>query len=369
MFTFVNDFLRFRSIKRLYVRYERFLVPGMLLLGVLVDVVTFRTIQIHTALMILGLYAVLAGIMIGVIHWYDATNHLIEKPSKTAYLRVLAPLIVQFTFGALLSASLIFYWFSGSFAVSWPFILLLIFLMGANDVFREYYLRPFVQLSVYAFILFSVLAVALPFVFHSLSAWVFILAGGISAFIIFLYLKILFQIRPDLVRLRSVLSISISSIFLLMNVLYFLNIIPPIPLSLTDSGVYHFVERSGSLYLVSSEQESFLDTVIPRQTIHTAPGERVYVFTSIFAPLELNTEVVHHWQRYEAGEGWVSVNRLNYSISGGRQRGYRGYSYITHYEPGKWRVDVETARGQVIGRVSFSIEKVDALPSLIISEK
>ncbi len=359
MISFVKNFLRFRALKRLYARYERVMVPGMLLVGVLVDVLTFRTISVSTAFIVLGVYAVIAGMVIAFMHWYDSDKKLIEKPTALGYLRLVAPLIVQFTFGALLSASLIFYWFSGAVTVSWPLILALIILMGANDVFREHYLKPIVQLSVYYFILFSVLSVALPFVYNSISPWAFASAGLGSLLLAGGYVAVLFRLRPDLRHLQPHPVIPIVIIFVVMNGLYFFNVIPPIPLSLTDTGVYHSVERSGDGYVVLAEEESLLEQLLPGQTIHTTAGERVYVYASIFAPVDLNIVVVHHWQQYVDGEGWVSVNASSYSISGGRADGYRGYSYLTGHAPGKWRVDVETLRGQVIGRVRFSIEETD----------
>ncbi len=369
MLNFAKKILRFRALKRLYARHERALVPAMLLIGVVVDVVTFRTIEVNTAFLVLGVYAVLAGVMIALMHWYDSSKRLIEKPTGFGYLRLIAPLIVQFTFGALLSASLIFYWFSGAFTVSWPFILAIILLMGANDVFREQYLKPIVQLSVYYFILFSVLSVAFPFLFNSLSSWVFVSAGIASLVLALVYIRLLFLLRPDLLHMRPHPMIPVGVIFLVMNGLYFLNIIPPIPLSLTDAGVYHSVERTGSTYTVLAEEESLIDQILPGETIHAVPGERIYVYASIFAPVDLNTTVVHHWQRYIEGQGWVSVNRLSYNISGGRADGYRGYSYATSHSPGTWRVDVETQRGQVIGRVRFEIEEPDGPLALIEHKK
>ncbi|NQV89348.1 MAG: DUF2914 domain-containing protein [Parcubacteria group bacterium] len=359
MISFVKNFLRFRALKRLYARHERLMVPGMLLIGVLVDVLTFRTISVSTAFIVLGVYAVIAGVMIALMHWYDSGKRLIEKPTALGYVRLVAPLIVQFTFGALLSASLIFYWFSGAFTVSWPLILALIILIGANDVFREHYLKPIVQLSVYYFILFSVLSVALPFVYNSVSPWAFGSAGLGSLLLVAVYVAILFRLRPDLRHLQPHPAIPIMIIFAVMNGLYFFNVIPPIPLSLTDTGIYHSVERSGGGYTVLAEQESLLEQILPGQTIHAYAGERVYVYASIFAPVDLDTTVVHHWQHYIDGEGWVSINASSYGISGGRADGYRGYSYLTGHSPGKWRVDVETVRGQVIGRIRFSIEETD----------
>ena len=43
------------------------------------------------------------------------------------------------------------------------------------------------------------------------------------------------------------------------------------------------------------------------------------------------------------------------SIAGGRDGGYRGYS-LTTVNSGNWRVNIETERGQLIGRVKFKVE-------------
>ena len=45
------------------------------------------------------------------------------------------------------------------------------------------------------------------------------------------------------------------------------------------------------------------------------------------------------------------------AIAGGRDKGYRGYTFKQRVMPGEWRVDVETAEGRVIGRVSFRVEE------------
>lgn len=355
MFQAVKEFLRFRVAKQFYVRHERLLVPLMLLMGVVIDVVTFRSIDVTTAFALLGVYTVIAGVMILFMHHHDARQGILERPSSTNYLRIVAPLIVQLTFGALLSAALIFYWFSGSFIVSWPLFVLLIALMAGNDVFREHYLRPTVQIAIFYFVLFSTLATALPFLVGSISPVAFVIAGVASFVLMAGYIVLLFRVRPDLRLMRPSLWISMVGIFFVMNAAYFLNIIPPIPLSLTESGVYYSVERRGSEYVFEAPDQSWLESLLPGQTITLESGQRVYAFASIFAPVDLNTTVIHDWQRL-TDNGWVSVSRLSYSIVGGRQDGYRGYSYITNHTAGKWRVDVETLRGQVIGRISFTIE-------------
>ena len=70
----------------------------------------------------------------------------------------------------------------------------------------------------------------------------------------------------------------------------------------------------------------------------------------------MSVKVVHDWQYYDEGkEEWISSTKIPFSITGGRGNGYRVYSKKDNVFPGKWRVDVETERGQVIGRIRFDI--------------
>ncbi|MFQ5627716.1 MAG: DUF2914 domain-containing protein [bacterium] len=42
----------------------------------------------------------------------------------------------------------------------------------------------------------------------------------------------------------------------------------------------------------------------------------------------------------------------------GRDKGYRGYTFKRHVQPGDWRIDVEIETGalrQVLGRIDFEI--------------
>ncbi|MBU0646112.1 DUF2914 domain-containing protein [Patescibacteria group bacterium] len=344
---------RYKKIKFFLEKYERFMVPGMLVLGVIADFVTFRSIRISTAFIILGIYLVLAGLAIAFINLVDEkvwSQNLIVK-----YLRLVAPLAVQFTFGALLSASLIFYWFSGALSVSWPFIIIIALLMMSNEVLREYYLSPSVQISVYFFILFSIFSLMFPFFTNSIEVWVFVAGGIASLAAISIYVRLLSRFIIQIKQQRYLMFWMIGIIFALMNGLYFTNSIPPIPLSLREAGAYHQVVRAGDNYVVQAEAESLLQRLWPGQTIHANQGERIYVFSSVFAPADLKTRIYHDWQYRQNGK-WVTRSRPSFAVSGGREAGYRGYSYSTNLAPGQWRVQVETERGQVLGRVRFTVE-------------
>jgi hypothetical protein len=351
--------MKLNKIKDLYLEYERVLIPATLVAGVVVDMITFQSINIGTAFSLLAVYLGIAGLVITFMNLYDH-EVITWRRDLLKYIRVGSPLIIQFAFGALLSAIFIFYFFSGSLAISWPFILVVISLMVSNDIFREYYTKPTVQLGIYFFILFCYLVLVLPFLLDNLAAWVFLLGGTASLVFIWGYIHLLSKYLEKIAEKKTVLISVISCIFIVMNIFYFTNIIPPVPLSLRDSGVYHSLNRnSQGNYEVKVEEKQWYDYLIPGQTIHINENDEIYVYTAIFAPNNLTTQIVHHWHYYdEQQEQWVSADKLPFVIEGGREDGFRGFSVKSNIWSGSWRVDVETQRGQVVGRVEFELEEI-----------
>lgn len=344
-----------KKIKKWYEKYERWLIPGSLVVGFIVDAVTFQSINLELAFTFLFFYLLISLATITFIHFYD--EGLVSQESTILeYIKLFAPIIIQYTFGALLSGFLIFYGFNGVLSTSWPFILIIVFLMISNDLLKRYYIHTAVQISVYYFILFSFLALVLPFLFKSLSAWIFIISGVVSFFLIRFYVGSMALYVKEIKNNDKILTWSVSIIFLAMNLFYFTNIIPPIPLSLRESGVYHDVERQlGSTeYNFYKEKYSWIDNF--RLYPHISYDDSIYVFSSVFAPINLEADIVHHWQYYdEETEEWVSTEKIEFPITGGRDGGYRGYSEKNNIRPGFWAVDIEAGRGQDIGRVRFKV--------------
>lgn len=354
----------YQKLKIFYNRYERWLMPTMLFVGFLADYVTFVNIEINTALIILFIYWIVCALAIFFIYAFDAG----KIPERFRSIRLFVPLVIQFTFGGLLSNSFIFYWFSGSIWVSWPFILAFVILMISNDAFRHYFLKPILQLSVFYFATFSIFSVILPFKFNSLNPWLFVLAGIISFVFIILYI---FGIRvfagKEKLNLTE-LFVSIFIIFFIANLFYFLNLIPPVPLALREVGVYHNIIKNGNKYVLKGEQRSFWQKLLHRQTIHLTPGERAYVFSAIFAPKALSTKIIHEWQYKDEIRGeWITKDKLLFNLTGGRKEGFRGYTLKTVLPEGKWRVFVKTPRGQALGRITFKIQNSKTKVELVDS--
>ena len=157
-----NFHLRYQKTKDLYRRYERVLLPATLFFGFAADYVTFKHIRVSASLTVLLVYFVLAGVAIAFTRYYDAGR----IPEKLRFARLFASLIIQYTFGALLGASFVFYWYSASFAASWPFIAIIALLMVGNEALRRYIQRPLAQLCAYYFITFSFFFVAISYLLN-----------------------------------------------------------------------------------------------------------------------------------------------------------------------------------------------------------
>ena len=90
--------------------------------------------------------------------------------------------------------------------------------------------------------------------------------------------------------------------------------------------------------------------------IKYSPGDSLFIFTSIFAPADLKKKVNHHWQWFNGKtENWETMDRIIFEIQGGREQGYRGYTYKQNIVEGKWKVDVITSDNMILGRINFTV--------------
>jgi hypothetical protein len=275
--------------------------------------------------------------------------------------------VLQFCFGGLFSTFLVFYSRSASFGASWPFLLVLVLIMIGNEVFKKHYSRFVFQLSVYFFALFSFSVFAIPLLIHKLGAWVFILSEAVSVVLICLFILFINFFSPTARKAGRLIFVSLGSIFILLNFLYFTDLIPPLPLSLKESGVYHELNKNAEgNYVVKKEVAPLKDIVTGYRTFHLVRGQAAYVYSAVFSPSKLDAKVVHHWQHYDDTEDkWIEYGKIRLNVVGGRDGGYRTYSAVYNLKPGKWRVNVETEGGQIIGRIKFRVVASSTVPPLV----
>ncbi len=353
MFSRLSRYRLDHRLKSVYERYQQFLMPGLLFFGFVVDIITFRSLDLGTSLIILGAHAIVVTAAIIYANLYDRAS---SPPAGAvfSYLRFTATLAQQFSVGALLSASLLFYWFSGAFSASWPVMIMLVALMASNEVFRAAFLRPIVQIGLYAFVLLSYAVLLFPYLLRSLGPTTFVLGAVASTVVSVSVAAITSKAGSRREGILRNVGVPIA-VFGAFASLYFLDVIPPVPLAIREAGIYHALEVRGGVSVPVDEAESPLAALWPGQAVQADPDGRLYAFVSVFAPAELTTSIYHRWQRYDDAAGeWRDVTRQSYPIRGGRDDGYRGYTYTSRATPGKWRVIVETARGQVLGRIPFT---------------
>lgn len=278
--------------------------------------------------------------------------------------------LLQFFFGGLLSTYMVFYFRSGTFWVSWPFYLLLTAAFFANEQFKSQYTRLEFQLSVFFLSLFCFLIFILPVVVHVMGRLVFLLSGVLSLGLWWLFVRALRgRARENVSRRIPTVVASSAAIFVVINVLYFLNVIPPLPVSLQDASILHSIQRTAAgTYVVQAEKQGWLGffRLVPR--FHSAPGEPIYFYSAVFSPTSLNTDIIHEWQMYDGRRGWVTADRIPLTVRGGRDGGYRTYSAKSGLRPGAWRVNVEIPTGAIVGRFRFDVLAESGEPAALKTE-
>jgi hypothetical protein len=352
-----------------YWKYERRLSSLGIISGFLFDIFTLTRVDQTLENIWVGFHLIVAAVGILMLNLYEEGKLKAKVPGRAHFWWTF---VIQFAFGGLFSVYLVFYSRSANFFASWPFLLVLALNFIANERLRERYARADFQMTtLFLGILFYNIYIV-PIILKSISTEIFIVSGLISLALMGLYIFLLSSLTPKrLWKERWVLFGSILGSFLLINILYFTDLIPPIPLSLKQAGVYHSIYRdsnSASGYTALDEyqdNEKWYRYFLPAETIHLAAGQTAYVYTAIFAPTNFATSIVHRWLLYDpAAKKWLTESRVPLTIRGGRDNGYRTFSLKGNLTPGKWRVSVETSSGQVIGRLDFRVEPA-AFPPIL----
>lgn len=342
------------NLKQFLHKYEKYLSPAAMVFGFIVDSLTLTRADVWLDNLILLSYLALAGAAILLLNAHEAG--LGQKFQK---IFLLLPLAMQFAFGGLFSGFVVLYSRSASIAVSWPFLAILIIILIGNEYFRNRYRVLIFQTAIYFVAIFSYFIFAVPVLLNSIGPLVFLLSGIISLVAIALVIWLISKAAPEKFEsYNRTLKYSILGIFIAFNFLYFTDIIPPIPLALKDIVLAHSVSHvQNNQFSVAFEPPRwyhFFRDFNPNY--HRVENEPVYVFSTIYAPAKLRTNIIHEWSHFdEAKNKWVVRSRLEYSLFGGRGQGFRGFSFKTVVEPGKWKVAVKTKTGQTLGRTKFKV--------------
>ena len=353
----------------LYKKFEKWISPVGLIYGFIFTSLTLTRVDmfLENFWIILHLVIAIFGILALTLFENKAEKKNLGEEEKLKFHFYLT-LIIQFAFGGLFSTFFVFYMRSTSFSDSWPFILILLLLLIGNERWKKHYQRLSFQISILFISLYLFLVFALPVLFHRLGDDLFIYAGLISLIITFLFTLLLRRFAQEKFKSsHNILKISLGGIFIVMNVLYFTNIIPPIPLSIKTAGIYHSVVRDvDGNYDVKNEVTTWEGYFNKYPVFHKQIGETVYAFSAIFSPVSFDMNIFHQWQYYdEVKRQWTDYTRIALPITGGRENGFRTYSHMQLLSPGLWRVKVITDSGKILGKINFKVEEATTTPVLI----
>jgi hypothetical protein len=347
--------------------HERTLSALGMIAGFVSDNLLFRRIDLPNTQVIFGAYLSLAALSIAGLHFLERRA---REGRMYARWRALFPMATQFALGGLWSGFLVFYSRSAVLTDSWPYLGLLAGFLIGNELLKAYHSRLVFTTVLFYFGLFSFAIVTLPIYTHTIGRLTFLGSGfaATGALILFLYVLTLIN-RAQYAAVKGWIGAGVGTVYVLMNVFYFTNTLPPLPLALAKGGIFHAVKKTGDVYAASAESSPWPTWFGAPPVIHVMRGQSIAAYSAVFAPIRLTTQIVHRWRHYDPKTGhWITVSRVAFAINGGRDGGYRGYTVKHNPQAGDWRVDIDTGEGQLIGRIAFRVEAAATPPPVTLQK-
>jgi DUF2914 family protein len=276
--------------------------------------------------------------------------------------------ILHFFLGTLLNLYAIFFFKSSSLLVSFSFLGVLVLVLLANETSRLKALGLPFKFALLSLCFLSFFALIVPTVIGSVGTGIFMLSVLLGSVPLAGIAWLAGSRSPELAqRARRQILVPLGLVLIGYLTSYLYKVTPPVPISIPFMGVYHFVERAEEGYRLSHERPMWRFWHNGDQRFFAQPGDKVYVFFRIFSPSRFSDQVVMRWYlKKEVTDRWELQDQIPIKIVGGREQGFRGYGFKTNYQPGYWRVRVETTDGREIGRIHFSIATLPEAPRMFL---
>jgi hypothetical protein len=254
---------------------------------------------------------------------------------------------------------LVFFFKSAAGLGSMLFLFLLILLLVGNEFLEKRFSNATVSFAMFGLCCGIFFVIVMPVAVRRMGLPVFLLGLVASSAVC---LGVWWLIRGSGASLKPV-----AATYGILAVLYISNIIPPVPLSMKYLGVYHAVTHKNGEYVCAMEKPRWYEFFKKSETtFRYRPGDRAYCFASVFAPTRLRETVRHRWYYKAPGSfRYREVASIPYTLSGGRDEGYRGYSCTRQLAPGKWKIYVTAADGKTIGIARFRVVQATKIPEMV----
>jgi hypothetical protein len=298
--------------------------------GFILDAITLGIAVSFVDLCLLSAYSI---VLILLFFW--------QIPFKPIWIEA----IKQFCVGGLYSALSIFYFKSSDIYTGYLFFLILFSLLVWNEFWNKGDVKKRVYNTVLCLGLIMYANFLIPHLILTIHWSVFylslLLVAGIFS-IKYLWLQ----------KEKRWLKEPVALLFV-FAFLYYLNIIPPVPLVLKEQ--FACQDLIPNKYSCKQQRKPWYDF---SDVIYIQSGKSIVVMGSIFAPTGVEAQLEHKWWFNDVKKGWTNTDNIPLFIGkGGRAEGWRLYSTKYRWQPGEWKVETAVQGGSIVSSLSFSIKK------------
>lgn len=355
----------FERLKQRFSQNEREVAAAFFAGGFLFDIATVGRIDSWVTIGQQVVY--LSAVMAVLLHMFLAQGappvELARQPRLVHWYYEYRSAAIHFALGALLNLYAIFFFKSSSLLVSFGFLGFLVLIVVANESRRFKALGLHVKFALLGLCWLAFAAIVVPIAVGSIGKAVFVSSMVVGALPIAGAAEWVRRRRPaQFAAARRQILAPAGAVLVAFLGAYLLRAIPPAPLSIPFIGVYHSVERSDAGYILTHERPWWRFWHHGDQYFRAQPDDRVFVYFRVFSPARFADQVQMRWYWEPGGRGWLLQDSIPIRIVGGRAEGFRGYGFKTNYQPGRWKVQVETDDSREIGRVYFTLESVATGP-------
>ncbi|WP_083928849.1 DUF2914 domain-containing protein [Geopsychrobacter electrodiphilus] len=283
--------------------------------------------------------------------------------------------LIQFFFGSLFSALVVFYFKSSGSLYTFLVVIFLALMLVSNEFIAERYRSRTLTWTMFAACGTMYLNFLIPHVVHSIKPVWFYLSCIFSLTVVFAihgfaYAKQRESMTIETKRLqylRELLQMAPSlAVVALLVVLYQFQLIPPVPLVLKESYICKDFSSENGVYQCQAERQSLARALgFGGDVIHITKGEKIYNLSAVFAPTRITVDLEQRWWLWNEQLGsWLASGVVPLPMVGGRKNGWRTYSYIqASTQAGDWKVETALKDGAVLAVAYFTAkDQVEPAP-------
>lgn len=263
---------------------------------------------------------------------------------------------LHFCLGTLLNVYSLFYIKSASIFSSVVFLFLMIVMIFMNELpFVKKSKKINLKVGLYSICLFSFFSIVYPIIFGFIGLVPFCFSAMSTLTILLVQLRLLRNLVTEPGVLFHAIFAPVVTVVIIFASFFFLGWIPPVPLSAKEQGIYHYlVKRETHYYLYAGMNEnSFWN--FGKTTFKAEPDDKIFFYSQIFSPARISDKIIVHWFKKNSVGDWESMDQVPVAIKGGREEGFRTFTFKSNFDSGEWKILVKTSSGVEISRLYFNV--------------